>query len=99
VQCDPQELSKAERKALFEQQNKAKIEAAKAAKEKEKLSKAERAAIQVCCCTSKLKCAVAAACSGYSSAFRSAQLQAPKTNFASECLPCVAVLSFPYHSA
>ncbi len=42
-----QELTKAERKALFEQQNKAKIEAAKAAKEKEKLSKAERAAIQV----------------------------------------------------
>ena len=49
IRCDPvaQELTKAERKALFEQQNKAKIEAVKAAKEKEKLSKAERAAIQV----------------------------------------------------
>ena len=49
IRCDfvAQELTKAERKALFEQQNKAKIEAAKAAKEKEKVSKAERAAIQV----------------------------------------------------
>jgi len=44
--AETKELSKAERKALFEAQNKAKIEAAKAAKEKEKLSKAERAAIQ-----------------------------------------------------
>ena len=44
----PQELTKAERKALFEQQNKAKIEAAKAAKEQEKLSKkAESAAVAV----------------------------------------------------
>jgi hypothetical protein len=43
-----QELTKAERKALFEQQNKAKIEAAKAAKEQEKLSKkAESAAVAV----------------------------------------------------
>lgn len=48
--CDtvPQEITKAERKALFEQQNKAKIEAAKAAKEQEKLSKkAESAAVAV----------------------------------------------------
>ncbi len=42
-----QELTKAERAALFKQQNQAKIDAQKAAKEKEKLSKAERAAIQV----------------------------------------------------
>lgn len=41
-----QELSKAERAALFKQQNQAKIDAQKAAKEKEKLSKAERAAQQ-----------------------------------------------------
>ena len=40
------ELSKAERAALFKAQNQAKIDAAKAAKEKEKLSKAERAAQQ-----------------------------------------------------
>jgi len=43
---DVQELSKAERAALFKQQNQAKIDAQKAAKEKEKVSKAERAAQQ-----------------------------------------------------
>ena len=42
-----QELSKAERAALFKQQNQAKIDAKKAEKEAEKKSKADRAAIQV----------------------------------------------------